>query len=78
MSEGLASSTRQQPNYGSTNDRVPDVAITGTGFSPTEMFDLSEKVTANIYIINTKRKDLEQHLKTIGTPKDSQDLRSRV
>lgn len=78
MTESLAGSAKQQSNYGSTNERVPNVAISGTKFSPTDILDLSDKVTTNIYTINTKRKDLEQNLKTIGTPKDSQELRNNV
>nr|BAN20598.1 conserved hypothetical protein [Riptortus pedestris] len=78
MTDSLASSTKLQPNYGSTSERVPNIAIAGTKTSPAEISALSDKVTNNIYTINTRRKDLEQNLKTIGTPKDSQELRNNV
>lgn len=78
MSEGLANTSRQQKNYGSTTERVPNVAIAGVKFSPTELFELTDKIASNIYSINTRRKDLEQNLKTIGTPKDCQELRVKI
>ncbi|XP_073997617.1 syntaxin 13 isoform X2 [Rhodnius prolixus] len=67
-----------QKNYGSTNERVPNVSFSGVQFSPTEMFDLSENVTANIYNINSHSKKFEQALKTIGTQKDSQLFRDEM
>ncbi|XP_029048052.1 syntaxin-12 isoform X1 [Osmia bicornis bicornis] len=62
-------------NYGSTDQRsdVPDV-----GFSPTELYSLSENITTNIYTINTTWKILERAYKNIGTNKDNQDLRDKV
>ncbi|XP_015111532.1 syntaxin-7 [Diachasma alloeum] len=62
-------------NYGSTDQRtdVPDV-----GFSPTELYSLSENITTNIYTINTSWKTLERAFKNIGTGKDNQGLRDKV
>ena len=61
--------------YGSTDQRidVPDV-----GFSPTELYSLSENITTNIYTINTSYRTLERAYKNIGTKKDSQGLRDKV
>lgn len=61
--------------YGSTDQRsdVPDV-----GFSPTELYSLSENITTNIYTINSSWRTLDRAFKTIGTSKDSQGLRDRV
>ncbi|KAK0162718.1 hypothetical protein PV327_006473 [Microctonus hyperodae] len=61
--------------YGSTDQRtdVPDV-----GFSPTELYSLSENITTNIYTINSSWKILEKANKNIGTSKDSQGLRDKV
>ncbi|XP_008203602.2 syntaxin-7 [Nasonia vitripennis] len=61
--------------YGSTDQRtdVPDV-----GFSPTELYSLSENITTNIYTINNSYITLERALKQIGTNKDSQGLRDKV
>lgn len=62
-------------NYGSTDQRtdVPDV-----GFSPTELYSLSENITMNIYTINTSWRTLDRAHKNIGTSKDSQNLREKV
>ncbi|KAG7196597.1 hypothetical protein KM043_013087 [Ampulex compressa] len=61
--------------YGSTDQRtdVPDV-----GFSPTELYSLSENITTNIYTINTSWRTIERAYKNIGTNKDSQGLRDKV
>ncbi|KOC66249.1 t-SNARE domain-containing protein 1 [Habropoda laboriosa] len=61
--------------YGSTDQRtdVPDV-----GFSPTELYSLSENITTNIYTINSSWRILEHANKNIGTNKDNQSLRDRV
>lgn len=61
--------------YGSTDQRadVPDV-----GFSPTELYSLSENITTNIYTINTSWRTLERAYKNIGTSKDNQGLRDKV
>ncbi|XP_076179201.1 syntaxin 13 [Ptiloglossa arizonensis] len=61
--------------YGSTDQRtdIPDV-----GFSPTELYSLSENITINIYTINTNWRKLEYAYKNIGTNKDNQDLRDKV
>ncbi|XP_035727598.1 t-SNARE domain-containing protein 1-like [Vespa mandarinia] len=61
--------------YGSTDQRtdVPDV-----GFSPTELYNLSENITTNIYTINTNWRTLERAYKNIGTNKDSAGLRDKV
>ncbi|KAJ8675266.1 hypothetical protein QAD02_011052 [Eretmocerus hayati] len=61
--------------YGSTDQRtdVPDV-----GFSPTELYNLSENITTNIYTINASYKTLERAFKNIGTSKDGQGLRDNV
>ncbi|XP_034948640.1 syntaxin-7 [Chelonus insularis] len=61
-------------NYGSTDQRtVPDV-----GFSPTELYNLSENITSNIYTINASWTTLDKASKNIGTNKDNQELRDRV
>ncbi|XP_044011603.1 syntaxin-12 [Aphidius gifuensis] len=62
-------------NYGSTDQRidVPDV-----GFSPTELYSLSDNITANIYTINASFRTLEKAYKNIGTSKDNQSLRDKV
>lgn len=62
-------------NYGSTDHRndVPDV-----GFSPTELYSLSENITSNIYTIKTSWKTLEKAYKHVGTSKDNQALREKV
>ncbi|XP_043488981.1 syntaxin-12 [Polistes fuscatus] len=61
--------------YGSTDQRtdVPDV-----GFSPTELYNLSENITTNIYTINTSWRTLERSYKNIGTNKDNTALRDKV
>ncbi|XP_031772542.1 syntaxin-12 [Apis florea] len=61
--------------YGSTDQRtdVPDV-----GFSPTELYSLSENITTNIYTINTSWRTLERAYKNVGTNKDNQGLRDKV
>ncbi|XP_076639559.1 syntaxin 13 [Colletes latitarsis] len=61
--------------YGSTDQRtdVPDV-----GFSPTELYSLSENITTNIYTINTIWRTLTYAHKNIGTNKDNQGLRDQV
>ncbi|KAI4500441.1 hypothetical protein M0802_004403, partial [Mischocyttarus mexicanus] len=61
--------------YGSTDQRtdVPDV-----GFSPTELYNLSENITTNIYTINTSWRTLERSHKNIGTNKDNTGLRDKV
>ncbi|KAL7303000.1 syntaxin-7 [Trichogramma pretiosum] len=61
--------------YGSTDQRsdLPDV-----GFSPTELYSLSENITANIYTINSSYKTLSRSFKLIGTNKDNQAVRDRV
>ncbi|XP_036146088.1 syntaxin-12 [Monomorium pharaonis] len=66
----------QRPqNYGSTDQRmdVPEI-----GFSPTELYNLCENITANIYKINSSWRFLEKTYKSIGTSKDTQDLRDQV
>lgn len=62
-------------NYGSTDQRtdVPDV-----GFSPTELYSLSENITTNIYRINSSWRTLERAHKNIGSGKDNQGLRDSV
>lgn len=62
-------------SYGSTDQRadVPDV-----GFSPTELYSLSENITTNIYTINTSWRTLERSQKNVGTNKDNQGLRDKV
>ncbi|KAL6257171.1 hypothetical protein P5V15_012101 [Pogonomyrmex californicus] len=66
----------QRPqNYGSTDQRVDVPEI---GFSPTELYSLSENITTNIYTINTSWKTLERSYKNIGTSKDNQGLRDKV
>ncbi|XP_066592834.1 syntaxin-12 [Prorops nasuta] len=61
--------------YGSTDQRtdVPDV-----GFSPTELYSLSENITTNIYTINASWRTLEKSYARIGTSKDSQGLRDVI
>lgn len=61
--------------YGSTDQRtdVPDV-----GFSPTELYNLSENITTNIYTINNSWRTLEQSSKNVGTSKDNQGLRDKM
>ena len=62
-------------SYGSTDQRsdVPDV-----GFSPTELYSLSEDITSNIYTINSSWRTLERAFKRIGTNKDNKELRDKV
>ncbi|XP_012279652.1 syntaxin-12 [Orussus abietinus] len=62
-------------SYGSTDQRtdVPDV-----GFSPTELYSLSENITTNIYTINGSWRILERAYNNVGTIKDNQDLRDNV
>ncbi|XP_057341360.1 syntaxin-7 [Microplitis mediator] len=61
-------------NYGSTDQRtVPDV-----GFSPTELYNLSENITSHIYAINASWKDMERAAKHIGTKRDTRGLREQV
>ncbi|CAD6202694.1 GSCOCG00009720001-RA-CDS [Cotesia congregata] len=61
-------------NYGATDQRtVPDV-----GFSPTELYSLTENITTNIYAINASWKSMERAAKHIGTNKDTRELRDQV
>lgn len=59
-------------NYGavSTDSEV--------GFSPTELYNLSENITTNVYTINNSWRTLEKALKCIGTVKDNQGLRDKM
>lgn len=66
---------QRSQNYGSTDQRVDVPEI---GFSPTELYSLSENITTNIYTINTSWKTLERAYKNIGTIKDNQGLRDKV
>ncbi|KMQ90743.1 syntaxin-12 [Lasius niger] len=66
---------QRSQNYGSTDQRVDVPEI---GFSPTELYSLSENITTNIYTINTSWKTLERAYKNIGTSKDNQGLRDKV
>ncbi|XP_043268589.1 syntaxin-7 [Venturia canescens] len=65
----------QPTGYGSTDQRndVPDV-----GFSPTELYNLSENITTNIYTINSSWRTLQKAYNNVGTYKDSQGLRDKV
>ena len=47
-------------------------------FSPTELYNLCENITTNIYTINNGRKKVEQELRSIGTAKDTQGLRDQM
>ncbi|XP_026288424.1 syntaxin-7 [Frankliniella occidentalis] len=47
-------------------------------FSPTELFNLCENITTNIYKINNGRKEVERELRSIGTFKDTQGLRDQI
>lgn len=47
-------------------------------FSPTELYNLCENITTNIYTINNGRKMVEKELRSIGTPKDTQGLRDQM
>lgn len=89
MDQSLAGNGNQR-RYGAT-DGVPGVAFAGglgggglagdsnvSQFSPTELFNLCENITTNIYTINNGRKMLEKELRSIGTPKDSQGLRDQM
>nr|CAD7571956.1 unnamed protein product [Timema californicum] len=68
-----------QKSYGSMNTNVPNVGFAGgVQFSPTELYNLSENITTNIYTINTNWKNLERALKSIGTERDNQGLRDQV
>ncbi|KAH0554690.1 syntaxin-12 [Cotesia glomerata] len=61
-------------NYGATDQRtVPDV-----GFSPTELYSLTENITTNIYAINASWKSMERAAKHIGTNRDTRELRDQV
>ncbi|KAK7874231.1 hypothetical protein R5R35_006271 [Gryllus longicercus] len=75
MSRGFAGDA--QKTYG-TNDDVPNVGFSGSPFSPTELYNLCENITTNIYTINTSWKTLQDALKAIGTERDSQGLRDKV
>ncbi|XP_014208651.1 syntaxin-12 [Copidosoma floridanum] len=61
--------------YGSTDHRtdVPDV-----GFSPTELYSLSENIISKLQNLNASYRILERAYKQIGTNKDSQILRDKV
>ena len=85
MDQGLAGNGNQR-RYGATDgpsDTFPGVAFAGNApdnifFSPTELYNLCENITTNIYTINHGYKKIEQELRSIGTPKDTQGLRDRV
>lgn len=78
MSFGSARSGPMR-NYGATNEnRVPNVEIIGTQFSPTELYSLCENITTNVYTINSSFKQLDEALKALGTSRDSQGLRDKV
>ncbi|KAL1122517.1 hypothetical protein AAG570_002848 [Ranatra chinensis] len=42
------------------------------------MYDLSENITSNIYAISSSWKQMEEKIKTIGTPKDSASFRESL
>ncbi|KAJ1523852.1 hypothetical protein ONE63_010408 [Megalurothrips usitatus] len=47
-------------------------------FSPTELYNLCENITTNIYTINNGRKTVAKELRSIGTIKDTQGLRDQI
>lgn len=47
-------------------------------FSPTELYNLCENITTNIYTINNGCKKVEKELRSIGTAKDTQGLRDQM
>lgn len=69
-------------NYGTMGSRnpsiVPSVSFAGPTVSPTELKNLTENITTNIYTINSSWKNLENSLKLIGTARDNQGLRDKM
>lgn len=64
-------------NYGSTSD-MPSVDYMGSQSRPTELNNVCESITTNIYTINTSWRNLDRANKTIGTPRDNQSVRDQV
>uniref|UniRef100_A0A1B6DV26 t-SNARE coiled-coil homology domain-containing protein n=1 Tax=Clastoptera arizonana TaxID=38151 RepID=A0A1B6DV26_9HEMI len=73
------SQSGQMRNYGATDEnRIPNVEVVGTQFSPTELYSLCENITTNVYTINSSFKQLDEALKAFGTSRDNQGLRDKV
>lgn len=64
---------RPRQNYGATSTPTAD-----SGESSTAFINYSDNVVTNVYTINSSLRTLENALKTIGTPKDTQGLRNNV
>lgn len=74
-------------SYGSVNnsevsssiEAMPSNTDVGfAGFSPTELYNLSENIITNIYTVNSSWRTLEKALNNIGTRKDNQSLREKM
>ncbi|XP_026480583.1 syntaxin-12-like [Ctenocephalides felis] len=74
-------------SYGSVNnsevsssiEAMPSNTDVGfAGFSPTELYNLSENIITNIYTVNSSWRTLEKALNNIGTRKDNQSLREKI
>lgn len=65
---------RPSQNYGSISSPLTGVS----GESSTAFNNYCDNVVTNIYTINTSLKTLENALKTIGTSRDNQGLRSNM
>lgn len=72
-------------DYGATSSATPEVSFAAgtsssgnSGFSPTEFVSLSENIGHNITTIHGSSKQLERHLKLIGTSKDISALRDNI
>lgn len=75
MSQGVGNNGGNR-DYGTNGPPVPDVGF--ADFSPTEMYNLSENIAANITAINTGWRSLDKALKLIGTNKDNKILRDKA
>jgi len=78
MNEGFAGSSKGARGYGATSERFPSVGFSSNQANSTEMNNLVENVTSNIYAINNGSKKLQQALKMIGTQMDNKKYREDI
>lgn len=75
---------RGLPDYGATSATgimagpSNNSDVTFAGFSPTEFMSLSESITPNISAVQSSLRYLEKAIKSIGTQRDTKELREKM
>lgn len=80
MAQGFSGSASGR-SYGaitSQNEALPSVGVAGYNQSSSEISNICENITTNIYTINSSWKQLQQVLKVVGTNKDNQGVRDKA